>query len=115
MTLREAIPLEDFERMEKGLPPLPKKKEIRPDPEPPMVENRIEFESIPLDKAVRLTRVREHSQRNKDGVIFIGYDIELELKDSRPLQGWVDEGTLIKLIPLIRERTDQAILHSVGY
>ena len=112
---RDAIPLEDFLRMQKGLPPRPEKKIVRVEPEFPKVENRIEFESIPLDKVVRINAIRKNALRNKEGVIFIGYDVEIELKDSKPLQGWIEEGCLRKLIPLIREKTDQLILHSIGY
>ncbi len=115
MIPKDAIPLEDWERIEQGLSPLPKKREIRPEPEFPKVENRIDFESIPLDKVMRINAVRKNVIKNKEGVRFIGYDIEIELKDLKPLQGWLLEGELVRLVPLIREKTDQAMLHSIGY
>ena len=68
-----------------------------------------------MDKVVRINAVRKNVLRNKEGVIFIGYDVEIELKDSKPLQGWLLEGDLISFVPLIREKTDQVILHSIGY
>jgi len=112
---RDAIPLEGFERMQKGLPPRPEKKIVRVEPEFPKFENRIEFEKLPLDKLARITGIRKNVLRNKDGVHFIGYDIEIEVKDSKPIQGWIGEGDLIRLIPFVREKTDQALLHSIGY
>jgi len=115
MIPKDAIPLEDFLRMEKGLPPRPKKKIVRVEPEFPKVENRIEFEKLPLDKLAGITGIRKNVLRNKDGVHFIGHDIEIEVKDSKPIQGWIGEGDLIRLIPLIREETDQLLLHSIGY
>lgn len=47
---RDALPLEDWKRIDKGLPPRPKKKVIRQEPEFPQIPNRIEFVKIPLDK-----------------------------------------------------------------
>ena len=115
MIPKDAIPLEEFERMEQGLPPRPKKKVIRPEPEFPRVENRIEFVDIPLEKLVRIEGIRKNILKNSEGVRFIGFDIELELKDSKPLTGWILEGDLYQLLPFVREKTDQVLLHSIGY
>ena len=43
MIPKDAIPLDDWERMQKGLPPRPEKKIVRVEPEFPKVENRIEL------------------------------------------------------------------------
>jgi hypothetical protein len=114
MIPRDAVSLEDFERAEKGLPPLPKKKIIREEPEFPQIPNRIEFAKIPLDKLVRIEAIRKNVLKNKDGVRFIGYNIEIEMKDSKSLQGWIMEGDLYKCLPYLREKTDQALLRSIG-
>jgi len=115
MIPKEAVPMEDFLRMERGLPPRPKAKIIRPEPEFPKVDNQIKFESIPLDRVIGIERIRKNVLKNKDGIHFIGYDIQIEVRDSKPLQGWILEGDLVRLKPFIREKTDQAILHSIGY
>lgn len=112
---RDAVDLEDFERAERGLAPLPKKKIIRQVAEFPKVENQIKFQSIPLAKVVRIEAIRRNTVKNKDGAHFIGYNIEIEMKDSKSLQGWIMEGDLYKCLPYLREKTDQAILHSIGY
>ena len=108
---------EEYKRWEAGLPPLPKKKVVREEPEFPKVENQIRFESIPLDKLVRIEAIRKHVLKNPEGAHFIGFDIEIEIKDSESLAGWIGEGDLYKLLPFIRQKgeTDQALLHSIGY
>jgi hypothetical protein len=115
MIPKDAITEEEYSRWEKGLPPLPKKKVERPEPEFPKITNRIDFESVPLDKVVRINAIRKNVLRNREGIIFIGYDTEIEVKDSKPLQGWIGEGDLRRLISLVREKTDQLLLHSIGY
>ena len=52
---RDTVTLENFERMEKGLPPIKEEKPIRVDPDLPEIPNRLEFAQIPdVSKIKRL-------------------------------------------------------------
>jgi len=109
----EAVSKEDFERMEKGLPPLPKKKIVRPEPELPEIPNRIEFDKIPVDKVKRIVKVSQPERlRNKEGNIFIAYRIELEMGDGSLLDGYAFEGDAIRIrkLPWIRENSDARVI-----
>jgi len=111
---REAIDKADFDRMERGLPPRPKPKIIRPEPKFPVVPNRIEFLKLPLEKLIRIEAIRRRVIRNEEGVSFLGYDIQIEVRDGKPLQGWIEEGDLVRLLPHVRDLTDEAILDNIG-
>lgn len=116
--MEEAIPLEDFERQRRGLPPLKKKVEKKPEPEKPEIKNEIKFEDIPLDSFMELEYAKPNTLKNKEGTRFIGYDVSIILnpqavfkrKAGRPpknpeenvseepkvLKGWMNEGNFIK-------------------
>jgi hypothetical protein len=112
MIPRDAVDLEDFKRMERGLPPRPKPKVVKPEPEPPVVPDRIRFENIP-DKEIRDFAARRHSVRNSSGTIFCGYNFYLEFTDNKSISGWIDEGTLEQLKKRIpQERID--LLRKIG-
>ena len=123
--MTEAMDKEDWERMDKGLPPLPKKKIIRPEPKMPNVENRIMFADIPLDKFEKLISARRRSIKNDEGMRFIGMDIVIELKkgpgrppkteveeksESRVISGWMIEGDWTKLYFKIRDKVDFKVI-----
>ncbi len=114
---RDAIPLEDFERMEQGLPPRPKKIVVRPEPEMPKIENQINFADIPIEKLLRIQAVKKRIVKNWEGVRFIGYDAIIELREGKPLTGWFQEGTMEQLrrMPVIKENTDARLLGSIGW
>ncbi len=113
---KDAMTLEDYERYEKGLPPLPKKKIERPDPIPPKIEN-LKFDDLPIEKLVRIQAVRKKILKNAEGVNFIGFDAIIEIKDSKPLTGFFFEGDMEKLkrLPVIAENTDARLLQSIGW
>ena len=117
MIMKDAIPREDWTRIDKGLAPLPKKKVERPDPIPPKVENQIQFKDVPIEKLVRIQAVKKRIVKNEEGARFIGYDAIIEVKDSKPLTGWFLEGDMMKLkkFPVIAENTDARLLGSIGY
>ena len=110
---REAIDLEDWKRMDKGLPPRKKAKVVISEPKNPVVANQINFVEIPLDKVVRLEAVRRNVIKNDDGVRFLGYDLIIQMKDSKSKNGWMVEGDLMKLLPHVRDLTDESILNSI--
>lgn len=91
--MQEAMIEEDFERMTHGLPVAQRPKEIRPDPVPPVVKNQIARSKINPDSVVSVRGPRKNV-RNKEGVLFIGYDLAITDIDGKTLSGWVSEADL---------------------
>jgi len=125
--MQEAMSREEWERKELGLPPLKKKKVERPDPVPPKVDKLLSFKEVPLDRFVRLISVKRNNIKNKDGVSFIGYDAEMEIKvevkSQKPLDkilseegktyilsGWFPEGEWMQFLRNMRSRIDLSML-----
>jgi len=98
----EAMPLKDFERMEQGLPPRPKKKVIMPEHEPPVVENQIYFKDFPANKEMIKINARMRSVQNKEGVRFTGFDLFVSFRDKTEISGWVSDGDFQKIKLLAR-------------
>ena len=113
----EAIPLKEWEEQQKGIF-RPKVKPVpRPEPELPEIENRLEFDKIPdLTKVKRIIAVSQAERiKNKDGMNFIFYKIELELEDSTILRGRMIEGDAIKIrkLPWVRDASDSRIVNVI--
>jgi hypothetical protein len=123
--MQEAMSREEWERQDKGLPPLKKEKIVRPEPNPPKVEKVIKFDAIPLDRFVRLLNVKRNMAKNEDGMRFIGYDVEMEIKykakKQKPLEkvlseeeeketyilsGWMPEGDWLQFVRTMRKQLD---------
>jgi hypothetical protein len=112
--MNEAMSKEDFERADKGLPPIKKPKIERPDPEFPLVKDLIKFDDIPIAEFDKIVTSNRRAIRNEEGVIFIGFDVTILLKPKqeedtehkvgrppkpqpRVLKGWMIEGDFEKL------------------
>jgi len=66
---QEAMSKENWERIDKGLPPIKKVKIVRPEPEKPKIENEIKFDDIAktfvsLESAKRSTEYLGASERS---------------------------------------------------
>jgi len=77
---------EDWDRMERGLPPRKPVVIKRPDPEPPVVEDLIKFEDIPLNDFNELAYANIKTIKNADGVNFIFYDVKIILSSTAQLK-----------------------------
>jgi len=129
MTLmKEALSKEDYDRMEKGLPRLKPKKIVVPDPIPPVVDNEIAMNHILDGYEVSLAEAKKNIKRNEDGVMFIGFDVVIDLfparkkKPGRPkesgkklepitLEGWMLEGKFLEFVRTYRKQIDQQVIH----
>ena len=88
--------------------PLPKKpRVVRPEPEPPIVENQIRFDDISLGEIRDITAKIHHPPvRNKDGMMFVGHDVSVVIGEKTFL-GWMTESDFLLLKKrLPPERTD---------
>jgi len=108
------ITMEDWNRMERGLPP--KKPVIieRPDPEPPVVENQIRFEDVPIrSSGLKLLAKQIDSRKNAEGIAFIGYRVSIETEPGKNLEGWIAEGDFVRLLPYLRENSDPRVINAL--
>ena len=116
--MQEAIDKEDWERMDKGLPPIPKPKIKMPIPSIPNIENQIKLDDIPIERiefgGISFCR---KAIENKEGYKFMGYEISIILKrkqgrpkedgkDDKPISGWISEPDFLKLRQLLGNRFD---------
>jgi hypothetical protein len=122
--MNEAISRDDWERMERGLKPIKRKVIPRPEPEPPVVEKLIKFSDIPLDWFKSLDKADRRTIKNKDGVSFVGYDVEISLGKNKvgaitneeknmpkSMKGWMMEGHFQELVRNKRKEIDQQVIH----
>lgn len=125
--MQEAMTQENWERTEKGLPPLKPKKIVRPEPEKPEVENQIYFENIKPELFARLDSAKRRTIKNAQGVRFIGFDITMHMYQKgafgRPkevekgvlaapekLSGWMLEGDFLSLTRTCREKINPQVI-----
>lgn len=103
--MREAIDKEDFDRIDKGLPPRPKPKVNIPEPDPPEVPDQIKVEDVPKEKFVGLAGVRKRVVSNAEGVRFMGFDVSIDV-EGKTLNGWMAEKDLRDLMQTFKEKID---------
>jgi len=96
MIPKDAVSLENFERMERGLPPRARPKVVRTEPIPPVVPDQIAFKDIPTGELHEFN-ARSCTHKNSEGSWFTGYNVFLETRDGKTVQGWLPEGEFIKL------------------
>lgn len=125
---QEAMTVEEYQRWDRGLPPLKKKVKSRPEPESPEVENLIKFNEI--DDIISLESAKRNILYNKDGISFLGFDVVIKAimtlprgpgrppkdapeppKEEKVLAGWMSEGDFHKLIRAFRKKIDMSVIH----
>jgi len=126
--MNEAMSQENFERQEKGLPPVKRKKIERPEPDKPEIENEIKFKDIDTTLFNDLKSAKRNVVKNKDGVRFIGFDVVMSVYQKgafgRPkktengksvdpdiVTGWMDEGNFLELTRNFRETIKPQVIH----
>lgn len=123
--MQEAVSLEDWERSKKGLKPLKRKIIQRPEPERPEIQNEIKFEDINLERFKSLDNATRNTLKNKEGVRFIGYDVEITLgkpekmiaitneekNAPKSMKGWMSEGDFLRLVRTKRKDINQQAIH----
>lgn len=108
----EAISKTDFDRQEKGLPLIPRVREVKPDPIPPVVPDELKFNDLPEGEIYEFS-ARRRVEKNETETRFTGYTIYLETRKGKTIEGWLPEGEFEKLRQRIRvERPD--LLSKIG-
>jgi hypothetical protein len=106
----DAIPKTDWERAEKGLPPVPKKVIKKPEPEMPDVPNHLKVTDIKITPGLKLLSKRMETVKNADGVSFTGFRVQFEVEVGVTTEGWLADGDYYRLKPHFAPNTDEAIL-----
>ena len=120
--MKEAISKVDYDRKEKGLPPLRSVLAARPEPEKPVIDSEITMADITEGYMVELESARKHPLRNKEGMLFVGYDVVIYLtpptkkKDDKALEpkilrGWMLEGQFLALVRTYSKQIDRQVIH----
>jgi len=127
--MSEAISKENWERIDKGLPPIPEKKIVKLEPEFPSIDNVIKFSDINLDEFDELKNANRKIIKNKDGVSFLGYEMTVSFKPpkrppgrlpkgqsadkfkiGRILGGWMPEGEFFKFYYKVRDKIQPNVI-----
>jgi hypothetical protein len=126
--MNEAVSKDNFDRFEKGLPPLKPKKVVIPDPPRPIVDNEVKMTDIPEDYEIKLDYAHRKTVRNDEGVMFIGFEVNIDLlpiskkrgpgrpkesDDPKPLnlKGWMIEGEFLQFVRTYRKQIDQQVIN----
>ena len=88
-TMKDAVDMEDYQRWDKGLPPKKEKAPAMKEPEPPQVADILTLAKLKLQEVVALPRGRHRGIRNKEGIMFMGFDVTIQLKDGKKVSGWM--------------------------
>lgn len=105
---------ENFDRSEQGLPPLKKVKVVRPDDVKPDTEDELLASDVKSGCDVKLERASRVSRRNEDGVLFIGYDVSIDMitdGDTITMKGWMVEGEFMQFVRNHRKQIDQQVIN----
>lgn len=94
--MKTAMDKEDWERKEKGLRPRRKPKKEMPIPDAPEVKGQIHINQVPVGEVVGFFSTPKNV-RNAEGVRFIGHEVTINIKDKKPISGWMAEGDVIRL------------------
>lgn len=127
--MKEAMSKVDYDRKEKGLPPLRSVLMARPEPTKPDIDNEITMEDIMEGYTVELESAKRRSIKNAEGTIFIGYDVLINLNlsvkkrgpgrpkedeeqpEQRILKGWMNEGQFLSLVRTYSKQIDRQVIH----
>ena len=97
--MQEAVDQEEYDRMEKGLPPKKRTKSEPPAPKPPDIKSVVLYADITEEIKKKLAGIKaaRKNYRNDDGVRFIGYEVGLTFNDKSSVTGWMDNKDFIML------------------
>lgn len=127
--MKEAMSKEDYDRKEKGLPPLKRMSLVRPEPPKPVIDKEITMADVLDGYGVELESANRHPLKNEDGMLFIGYDVVINLNpvskkrgpgrpketESEPLEpktldGWMPEGEFMALLRTYSKQIDRQVI-----
>ena len=120
--MKEAMSKEDFDRAEKGLAPIKREKIVVPDPKNPITDKELFLSDITALEEIynfELVSANRKMVKNEDGVIFIGFDVLIEIfskdgekpEDTNNMDGWMVEGEFLAFVRTYRKKINQNVIH----
>ena len=124
--MQEAMSKDDFERKERGLPPIKRVIAKRQEPLKPEIENEIKFQDI--HDFIELESAKRKSMQNAEGMRFVGFEVSIIIdykrKAGRPkesekdeiqtgpktLSGWMMEGEFLTLVRTFRKQINPQVI-----
>jgi len=100
-TIKTAISDEDYQRWDSGKRARPKPAPVHPEPAPLKGKKPLALDKISLDNISLAVSGRRNVKRNPDGVRFIGFDVVLQMKEGKDVEGWMTEGPYVELRRLL--------------
>ena len=95
--MNDMMDKDDWERMDKGLPPTKKSETQSRVIEMPQIEKQIKLSDIPLVMVKSLDLASRRNITNAKGSQFIGFDVVIKLDGkNEPLKGWMLEGDFLE-------------------
>ncbi len=88
-TTPELLDVDNFERWQEGKPLKKEKPPKMPEPEPPQVKNTLTMENLKIEDVGSIPSAKRKPVRNKEGVIFVGFDVVVNMKNGKRVAGWM--------------------------
>ncbi len=97
--MQEAVDQEDFDRMDKGLPPKKKVPVVIPEAKPLMKKSVILYSDITEDFRKKIVGISAFmkNEKNEEGISFTGYEVTLKFEDKSSVTGWMANKDFIML------------------
>lgn len=106
--IKEALSPDEFQAWDETGKVPAKKKEAPYEAPKKLGIKTLKFKDIKLQDVKLALNGRREIKRNKDGFLFIGFRVSLEMQDKTIVEGWMDEGNYLELI---RELSRDALVN----
>ena len=94
-TMKTAVSEEDYNEWDNGRPAKRRVKPVIPDPEMPAIKGIIRVKDINLEEITAVESCNVKPIRNKNGCIFIGYNVSFTAKGKKTA-GWMIEADFLE-------------------
>lgn len=88
-TTPELVDMDNFQRWQDDKPLKPEPAPRIPEPKPPKVKDQLTADNIKIEDVAALLTAKRKPVRNANGVIFLGFDLGLEMKNGKKVSGWM--------------------------
>jgi len=102
-----ALGPEDLKEWEKtGRVPAKRKVAALPEPERPEIKDLIPKGKVKPENVKGAPTGRMSNRRNDEGMVFTGFNVSFELKEGKPVHGWMEDGVYCELRRLLSFEDD---------
>jgi len=87
--MKEAGDMDDVQRFLDDKPPKSKALQKILEPEQPKVDGVLDLKKIKVADIIEIPMAHSKGVRNKDGTLFLGFEVSIKNKDDSVLSGWM--------------------------